>query len=207
MVIIMIVISVMKSMGLADIFWAIGSMRRTRVEEEPRDHVERWISSHRKSSKDNKPRSLNWIWTTGDKDTPKVRIGKIVGIEPWKNNYIIYVRNRKNWVSIPFIAPREICTDINRKNLWVECLGFSSAGPYRIPIPRAKYRDIMDFVLKTTDGFRASFETQIHNDIMEDMAWDISTGMAPPYEKKIRSAEVQSPNYQMREYRQGMDEE
>jgi hypothetical protein len=189
--------------------------RRTRTQVEPRDHFDRWDYGHRRSSYNNKPRRLRWIKTTGDRVVPEVRVGRAWGIEPWKNFYIIYVKSRRLAWSAPYIVPQSLCSDLNRRVLWISATGFSKVGPVNIPIPvegqmvrkvikenhhgKRVYKVVPwttnDIVESVLEGFRFSMDQQQYMDITEDLHWGIGAGMAPPISKQAEVTNADNPMF------------
>lgn len=198
-IVIFIVFSVVSSfmamagLDLGKIIWAVRSTRRIRTEMEPRDHYERWVHTHRRTAAENKPHQLKRMRTTGDTHAPSVLIGKVKGIEPWRNYYIVFAKTRRFAWSTPFIIPQWMASDINRRVLWVTARGFSGTGPIKTPIPTEDTADISGVVLDSLEGWRYSFEQQIRSDIQEDMGWDIGTAMSPPMDMQTRAAMIERP--------------
>lgn len=190
----------MTGINPSSIIFAWRATRRVRTEEEPRDHYDRWVHSHRRSARDNKPPMLRFIWSTGDSDVPRRYHGRVKGIEAWRSYFIVYVKSRRWSWSVPYLISQSRCSDVNRRNLWVRSRGFTTAGPIRIPLPVEGERDLEGHVLAHLKGFRMSFETQLHQDIQEDMAWDIANAMAPPLADRTRAAQVQQPSFTDREF-------
>lgn len=195
MFVLILVIRFMGAMGLdpAALIWAVRSTRKVKSEVGPRDHYDRWIHAHRRSGAENKPAQLKFMRTTGDLDIPEKRHGRVKSIEPWKSYHIVFVSARRWRWSTPYIIPQWMVSDLNRRTMWVKARGFGGNGPIKIPIPVDGFPDIDGHVIKCQDGFRYSFEQQLHVDIMEDMAWDIGEGMSPPKRERIAAAAVEQP--------------
>ncbi|MCK5641305.1 MAG: hypothetical protein KAJ19_10925 [Gammaproteobacteria bacterium] len=197
------VMNLLGTFGLnpAALVFAWRATRRIRTEVEPRDHFDRWVHGHRRSAMANKPRNLKYILTTGDQDVPRRFHGWVKGLEAWRSYYIIFIKSRRWSWSVPHIIDQSLCSDINRKHLWVDSRGFSSNGPVRIPIPvLGGTEDIERHLLEHGDGFRSSFEGQLYYEITEDMAWSIANGMAPPLMDRGYIAQSEHPSFQDREF-------
>jgi len=194
--------SFLSAFGLnpAHLVFAWRATRRIRTEVEPRDHFDRWVHGHRRSAMANKPRNLRFILTTGDPDVPRKFHGWIKGLEPWRSYYIVFIKTRRWSWSVPHVIDQSLCSDINRKHLWVASRGFSSNGPVRIPIPLDGVEDIERHLLDHADGFRSSFEGQLYYEITEDMSWSIANGMAPPLVDRGYIAQSEHPSFQDREF-------
>lgn len=221
-VMISIFLSMLSMMGLNPmaLLWLIIASRRTRTQVEPRDHFDRWDYGHRRSSYNNKPRRLRWVKTMGDRTVPEVRVGRAWGVEPWQNYYIVYVKSRRLSWSSPYIVPQFLCSDLNRRVLWIRARGFSKVGPVNIPIPiegelwkkfigkapdgklvfkwvPLTTNDLVDDVL---EGFRFSMDQQQYMDITEDLHWGIGAGMAPPISKQAEVTTADNPAFRETEY-------
>ncbi len=177
----------------ASLIYAVRSTRKVKTEIGPRDHYDRWVHSHRRSGAENKPSQLKFMRITGDLDVPEKRHGRVKSIEPWKSYHIVFVSSRRWRWSTPYIIPQWMVSDLNRRTMWVNARGFSGIGHIKIPIPVEGHVDIDGHVIDCQDGFRYSFEQQIHYDIMEDMAWDIGESMSPPTRDRIAAAAVEQP--------------
>lgn len=221
-VMISIFLSMMAMVGLNPmaLVWLIVQSRRTRTQTEPRDHFDRWDYGHRRSSYNNKPRRLRWAKTTGDRIVPEVRVGRAWGIEPWRNYYILYVKSRRLSWSAPYIIPQALCSDLNRRVLWIRAAGFSKVGPVNIPIPiegettrkfigrRPDGKMVYKRIKLTTnalvedvlEGFRFSMDQQQYMDITEDLNWNIGAGMAPPISKQTEITNADNPTFRETEY-------
>ena len=92
----LIVMRFMQSVGLqpSDLIWVLRTTRRSKFDEEPRDQLERWLATHRRISRKNKPRELRWLAVSGDVDVPPGRHGRVTGIEAWGQSYIVFVKTR-----------------------------------------------------------------------------------------------------------------
>lgn len=185
---------------IAGMFSAYGAVRRFKTEQAPRNHFNRWVHAHRRSSIENKPSNLKWMRTMGDSDVPEVYHGRVRGLEPWRSNYIVFVKTRRWAWSEPYIIPQWMVGDINGRSLWVKSRGFSKNGPIKMPIPLEGYKDIDDLNLRMLKGFRVSFEQQIATDIEEESAWDIDNAMAPPFKDRVRAAVAEQPQTTTAEY-------
>lgn len=221
-VIISIFLSMMAMVGLNPmaLVYLIIQSRRTRTQIEPRDHFDRWDYGHRRSAYNNKPRRLRWVKTSGDRTVPEVRVGRAWGVEPWRNYYIVYVKSRRLSWSAPYIIPQNLCSDLNRRTLWIRARGFSKVGPVNIPIPieGEKWRKYIgtlpdgkrvfrvvtlttnDLVNDALEGFRFSMDQQQYMDITEDLNWNIGAGMAPPISKQTEITSADNPNFMDTEY-------
>jgi hypothetical protein len=118
------------------------------------------------------------------------------------------------------MIPQALCSDLNRRVLWIRATGFSKVGPINIPIPiegetTRKYigdtddgkhvykvvklttNDIVEDVL---EGFRFSMDQQQFMDIIEDLNWNIGAGMAPPISKQTEVTNADNISFHDTEY-------
>lgn len=199
-VILMIFFAILSSFGLnpAELIIAVRGTRRVKPDQEPRDQLERFYHNHRKSAKDSKPRNLKYLWYFGDRDVPPKRVGKVIGLEPHQSAYIVYVRTSRFAWSKLYIVPRELASDVNRRNLMIYCRGFSTTGAYRFPLPRGK--DHNEMVMRSHDDFKFLFRLQILQDADEDTAWAVASGMMPAFRDRVKAAELEVPNIGNRPY-------
>ncbi len=220
--VIIIIMSMLSMIGLNPmaLVYLFIATRRHRTEIEPRDHYDRWDHAHRRSSFENKPRTLRYLMTKGDRMVPNKSIGRIVGCEPWLNFFLVYIKTRRWSWSAPHFIPQDMCSDLNRRVLWVRARGFSNLGTIRIPIPvegetfmkkvntlpngvvvkRKCPRRVNDIVDEVLEGFRFSMEQQLYMDITEDMHWGVGSGMAPPIKEQVRITEADAPGFVEKDY-------
>lgn len=218
--VVMLIMAIMSMIGVSPgmLLLLLDVSRRKRTEVEPRDHFDRWVHSHRRSAYVNKPRRLKFIMTTGDRWIPRKAIGRVWGVEPWLNFFIVFVKSRRLSWSDPVVIPQDMVADMNRRILWVHARGFSKVGPIWFPIPvegdtyekmirkdgkikRIRVpRTINAIATDVLEGFRFFMDQQLHMDITEDMHWSVATGMAPPIRERTRIAEADSPVTTEREY-------
>lgn len=192
-VIISLIMAIMSLAGVhpSMILLLLSTSRRYRTEQTPRDHFERWIYAKRRSGR---PKSLKYVKITGDRWVPTQTIGKVKSLEPWMSGYIIFIKyNRLGWSTAHFVD-KTLCSDVNRRVLWIRANGFSASGPVRFPIPTEDFKDIDAWVNRHQELFRHSFEQQISMDILEDSAWGIGHAMAPPIGERIKITEADRPD-------------
>lgn len=202
-VILVVLYIIMSTAGknLSDLIIGVRATKRVQVDAEPRDQAERWLNNHRKSAKDSKPTDLKYAWLTGDLDVPPTRIGKVVGLEPHQEGYLAYIKTSRLAWSKPYILIRELCSDVNRRNLHVHARGISTNGLYRWAITPSIYGlSPSDAVDKAHTLFDTLLDDQVLVDGKEDDAWAISTGIMPKEETRIQKAEVSVPHMADRPY-------
>jgi hypothetical protein len=191
----------MAGVNIGELFVGLRSTKRVQIDAEPRDQAERWISNHRKSSKDSKPRDLKYAWLTGDIDIPPIRIGKVVGLEAHEEGYLAYIRTSKIAWSKPYILIRPLISDANRRNMWVHARGFSTNGLYRWAI-EPSHVDISPS--QAVDMAHALFDTLLDDQVLvdgkEDGAWATATGIMPKEDTRIQKAEATVPHMTERPY-------
>jgi hypothetical protein len=194
-------ISKMVGINLGELIFGIRATRRTRVDDEPRDQAERWLANHRKASKDSRPKHLRHLWMVGDEDVPPIYIGRVKGLQAHQEGYLAYVQtSRLSW-SKPFILIRELCSDVNRRNLFISARTFSTNGLYRFAIPPTD-SDLSpnDALARSHNLFQTLFGLQILTDSEEDGAWAISTAIQPPMRERVAKAEAEVPHLAERPY-------
>lgn len=191
--VIYIVLSMM-GFSISDLVLGMRATRRVKVDEEPRDQAERWLTNHRKSSKSNKPKNLKILMMRGDHDHPPVRIGKIIGLEAHQEGYLVFVKVTPWSWSKAFIIVRDLVHDANGIYLWVNARTFSTNGLYRWAVPPHGHKlSPMKAEERSQNLFTALFEFQTETDLKEDGAWAKQSSMMPPSKERILKAEVESP--------------
>lgn len=189
-------ISQMLGLSLGELFLGMRATARTRVDEEPRDQAERWISNHRKVSRELRPRALKFLAVAGDADVPPTLVGRVTGVEPHQEGYIIYAKRRRLSWSRPIIVPRELVSDLNRRTLVLAARGITTNGIYRYAVPYEAGALSPDEALDRADSlFVASFGAQALVDAREDAVWAMSDAFMPTRENRIKVAEVQAPRF------------
>ena len=201
-VIVSMVMAIMAMVGVSpgNIIAILAMSQRRRTEIEPRNHYDRWVSAQRRAARVNKPDHMRKLGVRGDRFVPMRIIGKVRGATPWLSYYVVFAKTRRWSWSDPFIIPQELASDLNRRTLWVDARGFTKVGPIYFPVPTEKNRDIDTHVKDCLEAFRFSFEQQVFTDIMENGAWSIMHGIAPPISDQTRITEADSPGYADREY-------
>jgi hypothetical protein len=174
---------------------AFRSTRRYRVNEEPRDQLERLVSNHRKVAKDSKPDQLKYLVLAGDDDLPPKVYGRVTGLEPYEEGYIAYIKTSKTAWSKPHVIIRELAGDANRRNMFVYARGFSTDGAFRWAIPSSKVEIDPDKAFERSERlFDFVFNIQILREGKEDTAWGKATAIMPTVTSRTRMAEVEHPN-------------
>jgi hypothetical protein len=200
-VIIVYAITRILNINLGELMLGLRATRRARVDDEPRDQAERWLSNHRKVAKDCKPPPLTWLWLTGDDDVPPIKVGRIKGLEAHQEGYLTYVKtSRLSW-SKPYILIRELCSDANRVNLFVSARGFSTNGLYRWAIGPTKFvKSPIETVDRAHNLFQTLFTLQMLTDAEEDSAWATATAIMPSMDQRVAKAEAEVPHLGERPY-------
>jgi hypothetical protein len=190
-----IVLGLLGKLGFSDLLVGLRGTRRIKVDQEPRDQAERWLNNHRKSSAGQVPRGMKWVAYTGDKDVPPRRIGRLKGLEPHQEGYLVYVKTSRLGWSKPYIVPREMCSDLNRTTLLLRGRGYSTNGLYRRLIPLGDDPLDPDMVVRRTRRlFQTMFGEQVEVDAEEDAAWAQATALMPPTDERVQMAEVEVPH-------------
>lgn len=194
-ILLIVLMAIIKLFGIdASFVQAMRTTRRVRVTDEPRDHLERLVNNHRKVAKDTKPPGLKNLVVAGDIDIPTFDYGKIRGLESHDEGYIVYVQtNRMGW-SKPHIIIRPLAGDVNRRNLFVHCRGFTTDGAFRYAIPNS-FSDLTptESYLKSKQLFDQIFGVQNYVDAQEDSAWAQASAIMPSVSSRVAMAEVEVP--------------
>jgi hypothetical protein len=195
------IVASMVGVNLGELMVGMRSTKRVQVDAEPRDQAERWLNNHRKSARDSKPPVLKYAWLTGDLDVPPIKIGKIVGLEAHEEGYLAYIKTSRLAWSKPYILIRPLCSDANRRNLWIHSRGVSTNGLYRWAIEPSNI-DINPS--EAVDMAHALFDTLLDDQVLvdgkEDGAWATATGIMPKEETRIQKAEASVPHTTERPY-------
>lgn len=195
-IIFIVVMIIFKVAGLdpSKMITGIRATRRVRVQDEPRDQLERLVNNHRKVAKDCKPPNLKKVVVKGDHDIPQYDYGDVYGLEPFDEGYIVYVKTNKLQWSKPHIIPRELAGDANRRHLMVETRGFSTDGAFRWTVPNSRSKlDPTESYLKAKAIFNQIFGTQNYVDAQEDGSWATSTAIMPSVTSRVAMAEIEVP--------------
>lgn len=195
------IVASMVGVNLGDMMVGMRATKRVQVDAEPRDQAERWLNNHRKAARDAKPKALKFAELTGDIDVPSVRLGKVIGLEPHEEGYLAYIKSSRLAWSKPYVLIRPLCSDVNRRTLWIHARGVSTNGLYRwaiepsdVPIPPSEAVDMAHALFDTL------LDDQILVDGKEDGAWAVSTGIMPKEETRIQKAEATVPNVSEKPY-------
>jgi hypothetical protein len=190
----MLVMKFMADAGMGGLITGIRATRRVRVMDEPRDHLERLVNNHRKVAKDCKPPGLVNAVVIGDRDIPMHDYGKIIGLEPHDEGYIMYVQTSRLAWSKPHIVIRELAGDANRRNLFIDTRGFTTDGAFRWAIPNSQSGvHPTDAYLKSKALFDQIFNVQTYVDTQEDTAWAQASAIMPSVASRVQMASVEVP--------------
>jgi len=184
----------MSGINPGDLITGIRTTRRVRVTDEPRDQLERLVNNHRKVAKDTKPPHLKQVVVIGDRDIPTYNYGKVRGLECHDEGYIGYIATTRTGWSKPHIIIRELAGDANRRNMFINCRGFTTDGAFRWAIPNS-YSAITptQAYLKSKALFDQIFGTQSYVDAQEDSAWAQASAIMPSVASRVAMAEVEVP--------------
>ena len=203
LIIIGFVLTMMKGTGMSEMVVGARQTRHIRVDEEPRDHYERFMTNHRKTASDSKPKQLKFLYTSGDLDVPPKKIGIVTGLEPIQEGYLVFVKHHRLQWGKPHIIPREMVSDANRRVIFVQAKAFTHNGLIRIPIPRGHPYAILtpdEVLTRCRSEFRALFREMNLSDAEEDAAWSQSMATNVRERDRINMAEVEVPNLGNRRY-------
>lgn len=190
----MLIMKFMADAGMGGLITGIRATRRVRVQDEPRDHLERLVNNHRKVAKDCKPPGLRVAIVIGDRDIPTHDYGRIVGVEPHDEGYIMYIQTSRISWSKPHIIIRDLAGDLNLRNLFINCRGFSTDGAFRWAVPNS-YSGISptNAYLKSKALFDLIFNVQTYVDTQEDTAWAQASAIMPSVASRVQMASVEVP--------------
>jgi len=139
--IMMIMVIVMVVMMAVKMIKEMASKGKKKTIEIPRDPNERLEKAYKLAVKGglNKDRMRHTLWCSGDRIIQGYRVGDIVGIQPQNEMYKMHIKS-KWWMfwkkAIPIYVDPILCSDLNCKDVVVQCRGFEALSDGLIyPIP------------------------------------------------------------------------
>ena len=115
--------------------------KKPKMVEIPRDTNERLEKAYKIAIKGklNKDRMRHTLWASGDAIIQGYQVGDIIGIQPQNEMYKMHIKEHW-WMfwkkAIPIYVDPMICSDLNCKDIIVECRGFEAVTEGLIfPIP------------------------------------------------------------------------
>lgn len=152
----------------------LGSKKKPKMIEIARDSNERMEKAYRRTTKGklNKDRMRHTLWVSGDKVIQGYRIGDMISIEPNNEMYKMYIKTRWWYVwekATPIKVDPILCSDLNCKDIVIECRGFSPVSEDSIyPIPLTGTKDLEGIYIGRDNYELSKILKLTSNDLNED---------------------------------------